>query len=124
MFSTGDKVALINTVGHHDMIRARQVDKVHKNGNFTLVGGDGQQWRPDHGGDRAFPTGNDYPREHVVPWTAEVDQRIAARAHQKEVNQLVSSIEKKLAGKRNGYGDHHLSDAQLAALRAFLATME
>lgn len=62
------------------------VNKVYKNGNFTIATGNpSQQWRPQHWGNAgtgrsgwtAYKTGNRYAREHVVPWNAELEARIA-----------------------------------------------
>jgi hypothetical protein len=67
------------------------VEKVHKNGNFTLRGDTKkppQQWKPHywvgHGDDRkiewsAHATGNDwsYRRRKVIPWTEDTDIKIS-----------------------------------------------
>lgn len=89
-FVPGAKVAIV----HGDDVRSAVVDKVYKNGNFTLVGDRSkQQWRRS-GDDWASPTGesNSYHQPHVVPWTAENEVELLARMERAACRRRLSTI--------------------------------
>lgn len=84
-FTAGAYVAIVSTHWNRRIVGKRQIHKVYKNGNFTLLGHDGlpssQQWSPSHDGTWAHRTGRTSIRdsEHAEPWTDAILVEIAER---------------------------------------------
>jgi hypothetical protein len=78
LFVPGVRVAISQR--WRDAVREAFVEKVYKNGNFTLLHST-QQWRPF--GPRpyrtAFETGSSLTRSHIQLWDATTDREIAAK---------------------------------------------
>lgn len=113
-FTPGLRVVRESGARHWDNLEYRYavVDKVHKNGNFTLVGSP-QQYRPGSDG-RAIETGDGYHRGIVVILTPEMEHKIAAHiafsARRKSFSELLRAIERVPA--------KNLTDEFVAALAA------
>lgn len=81
-FKPGARVAV--NVRCSDDVRESFVEKVHKNGNFTLHGSS-QQWRPSGGPSvlsaryHAFETRSGYSRGHLILWDEAADVDITAK---------------------------------------------
>lgn len=82
-FTPGAFVAVVSTNFDRRIDGKRQIHKVFKNGNFTLLYPDGspsaQQYRPNHDGTTAHRTGERSYREHLEPWTQAIVEEIAER---------------------------------------------
>lgn len=57
-------------------------------------------------------------------WDAELDALIAKNREDAETRRMMQSLQEKLAGKKNAYGDWFLTPEQLVAARALLAALE
>jgi hypothetical protein len=75
-FKPGVRVAVFDR--HADTYYENFVDKVYKNGNFTLKGST-QQWRPHNGRRWATETGNVWNRPALKIWDADTDAEITAK---------------------------------------------
>lgn len=83
-FMPGCRVAVRSR--HGDSYREGFVEKVHKNGRFTLKGSP-QQWRPwcagkDQSEWRAIETGDSWIKNSLQIWDASTDAEIQARIAQ------------------------------------------
>lgn len=93
-FITGADVAVVD---HNGVIRKSQVDKVYKNGNFTLAARDParnerpEQWRPH--GDRASLVGQSkWGRSSCHPWTPALAEEAAWQAWNRRHKGLCNAL--------------------------------
>jgi len=124
-FVVGAEVVVVSGTWGRHLSPKRKVAKVHKNGNFLLEGSD-RQYRPNktnwNGIYTADRTGrHNFYSEHVELWDEEKHgAELAQRAKERDVANTVGAFELWLKGKRSGDGRYHLTDAQIASLKAFL----
>lgn len=119
-FVPGARVAIDDRWGN---CREAFVEKVYKNGNFTLRGDNWrQQWRPRRSGHEwsATPTGADpWTRTKLRIWDAMVDAEISAKialAKRKTRREAILDAIRRLP-------DDRLTDAMLDAIEAALASV-
>lgn len=114
-FVPGARVAVDN--GYQT--REAFVDKVYKNGNFTLRGdGARQQWRPWSNNQRAFRTGdNHWDRDVVTLWTDATDAALSARIAECLRQTRLRKLQQQFDRLRVG----DVTDGMLDAIEAALA---
>src|SRR4051812_16116611 len=100
-FVPGARVAVSGGRWSTHLYKEAFVDKVHKNGNFTLKGDESrQQYRPSYDGLEAWQTGKDntWHRTKVRLWTDEIDVEIKEKAaldcRGKRLNAILEATER------------------------------
>lgn len=117
-FQSNARVAICIGWGR-DEYREDFVERVYKNGNFTLRSAPTQQWRPCHpynGQWSALKTGDQWSRVSLELWTAETDEKITSaiaatqrRTHWRAALQKVNALR-----------DSEITDAMVDQLRAIV----
>lgn len=119
-FQPGVKVAV---VAHHWERRVdskREVHKVHKNGNFTLIGHDGkpdqQQYTANFDGTTAYQTGAHGFRHnsHLELWTPAIEEEILERKARVRRDRRRSAIANVLAARNTDIPEHALHQIETA----------
>lgn len=115
----------------HDTYTEVFVDRVHKSGNFTLVGKGSQQWRPysyrDFGPDNvmrwtADKTGTDrlWDRTSLLLWDATTDAEITAAMAEQRSRKRLTRLQERIERLRV----RDVSDSYLLAIELALPPLE
>lgn len=124
-FQPGTRVAIRSYAGYREAF----VEKVYKNGNFTLRGASKQQWRASSSagyGDRsirwtACKTGPySYDRDIVLLWNEETEREIQEAKSLKNRRDRLHVVQSKVEKLRA----EHVSDATLTAFEEVFAMQE
>lgn len=115
-FKSGARVAIYGRYSRNE-VHESFVDKVYKNGNFTLRGSP-QQWRPSgltFGRWYANETGSEWTHVHLILWDEAADAEIKEKIVEAKLKQRWRDIRFKIDRLRK-HPDETVCDAIEAAL--------
>ena len=97
------------------------VERVHKNGNFTLRGGSPQQWKPANWSGKwvAHKTGRDsWDRTSLLLWDETTDAELTAGIAEQRLRHRLWALQKRIADLRVADVSNAMLDAVEATLPA------